>query len=361
MVTKRITLKKNTRSASKSDGVGEGEDEAPVAMNQSKSSTGRRRKKVVAVEDEVEETDVAAEGTDDEEMDVGKGKRKKVTFSLGSARDKGKGKAVEEDEQKEEEEDDIETDVDEEEEVDTDVVNEAVKLAVNAWKSAQKNKAVGKPREVTKDCALEPKALKMIQRKREVGEGSKKRKGGEYSLVLAKKKKEVDGHGSPRQLFNLIGVLTESQRKDVEDIGFGGLLELKTHAFYHQMVDWLLRKYDPSSRMFLFNRHVQFVLTRHDVYDAFMLPCTDKQIDARTDQDVAKVWRDHFKLLKQDELSFDAVRQEMLSLADGGPHFKKLFVVFAMRTFLAPTVHNRIDFRLVKAVEDVDSIHYKKN
>ncbi|XP_074271855.1 uncharacterized protein LOC141595787 [Silene latifolia] len=305
MATKRITLKKSKKSANKGDGDGEGEHEAPVAMTQSKSSTGRRKKKVVAVEDEVEEPDVATEGTDDEEVDVGKGTRKKVTFSLGSAKDKGKGKAVEEDEQEEEEEDDIETDVDEEEEeeVDTDVVNEAVKLAVNAWKSAQKKKAVGKPREVTEDCALEPKALKVIQRKREVGEGSKKRKGGEYALVLAKKKKEVDGHGSPRQLFNLIGVLTESQRKDVEDIGFGGLLELRTHAFYHQMVDWLLRKYDPSSRMFLFNRHVQFVLTRHDVYDAFMIPCTDKQIDARTDHDVARLWRDHFKLSKQDGLS----------------------------------------------------------
>ncbi|XP_074289761.1 uncharacterized protein LOC141615155 isoform X1 [Silene latifolia] len=33
-----------------------------------------------------------------------------------------------------------------------------------------------------------------------------------------------------------------------------------------------------------------------------------------------------------------------------------MFVVFAMATFLAPTVHNRIDLRLVKAVEDVDSI-----
>ncbi|XP_074265271.1 uncharacterized protein LOC141587696 [Silene latifolia] len=362
-----------------------GKDEGAVAVNPSKSSTGRRRKKVVAVEDEVEESDVADEGIDEEAVHLGKGKRKTVTFSLGRAKGKSKGKAMEEEDEADEHEDDIETDVEKEEEVDTgkfsvelvvllvlifyddpntlvfvpkniDVVDGAVKVAVNAWKSALEKKAVGKPTEVTKDRPLESKALKMILWRTEVGDGAKKRKGAESSMVLAKKKKEVDGHGSPRQLFNLIGMLTESQKKDVEDIGFGGLLELKTHAFYHQMVDWLLRKYDRSSRMFLFNRHVQFVLTKHDVYDAFMLPCTDKQIEAKTDQDLAKIWRERFKLWKNDGLSFEAVRQEMLALADGGADFKRLFVVFVMGTFLAPTVHNRIDFRLVKAVEDVGGI-----
>ncbi|XP_074301892.1 uncharacterized protein LOC141633300 [Silene latifolia] len=229
-------------------------------------------------------------------------------------------------------------------------------MAVTVGKSALKKKTVSKPTEVTKDLPLKPKALKIVKGKAEVGEGSKKRKGDDSSLVVGKKKKEVDGHGSPRQLFNLIAILTEAQKKDIEDIGFGGLLELKTHAFYHQMVDWLLQKYDPSSRMFLFNRHVQFVLTKHDVYDAFMLPCTDNTIEPSADQELAHIWRESFKVTKKDEISIESVRVAMMGLPDGGADFKKMFVVFAMATFLAPTVHNRIDLRLVKAVEDVDSI-----
>ncbi|XP_074265467.1 uncharacterized protein LOC141587903 [Silene latifolia] len=260
---------------------------------------------------EVDDSDVADEVSDEEAVVVSKGKRKKVTFSLGSAKDKGKGIAVEEEDEPDEE-DDIEIDDEEGDYVEEDVVDEAVEMAVNVGKSTLKKKGVGKPVEVTAEHPLEPKALKMIQRRTEVGEGSNKRKRDETAMVLVKKKKEVDGHGSPRQLFKLIGMLTESQKKDVEDNGFGGLLELKTHAFYHQMVDWLMQ--------------------------------------AKNDPELVKVWRDRFKL------SFDAVRQEMLGLPDGGADFKKLFVVFAMGTFLAPTVHNRIDFRLVKAVENVDAI-----
>ncbi|XP_074319106.1 uncharacterized protein LOC141656064 [Silene latifolia] len=179
MVTERQPVKKNTRATKAGDDVG-GET---VESDPSKPSTARGRKKVVAgvsgkgkgkgkaVEDEVEKTDVADEGTDEEAIGLTKGRKKKVTFSLGSGKSKGKGKAVEEQNEADEDEDDIETDVEEGEDVEIDVVDAAVKMAVNVGKNALKKKAVAKLTEVTKDRPLEPKALKMVQRKTEVGEG----------------------------------------------------------------------------------------------------------------------------------------------------------------------------------------------
>ncbi|KAH9602294.1 hypothetical protein KSS87_012972 [Heliosperma pusillum] len=86
-------------------------------------------------------------------------------------------------------------------------------------------------------------------------------------------KKVADAYGSPGGLFKLIKSMTEEQKRSVEDIGFGGLLELKASGFYHVMIDWLMERYDPDSRMFMIDEAKYFVMTRDDVYDAFMLPC----------------------------------------------------------------------------------------
>ncbi|XP_074294109.1 uncharacterized protein LOC141621770 [Silene latifolia] len=92
------------------------------------------------------------------------------------------------------------------------------------------------------------------------------------------KEKEVEDHGNTRALFELIQVLTPTQKKCVEDIGFGGLLELKANAFYHFMADWLMECYDNHSQMFMFSEKTNFVITKHDVYDVFMQPCTDGDV-----------------------------------------------------------------------------------
>ncbi|XP_074304110.1 uncharacterized protein LOC141638666 [Silene latifolia] len=124
------------------------------------------------------------------------------------------------------------------------------------------------------------------------------------------------------------------------------------------MVDWLLERYDTHTRLLLFNRFVHFSISKHDVYDVFMLPCEGEDVPTVTDdKDLVQCWRKRFGALPNKDIKLDqVVRVEMLKLVDGGPDFKRLFVLFAMGSFLAPTVHNRIDTRLIGAVEDVDAI-----
>ncbi|XP_074286644.1 uncharacterized protein LOC141611890 [Silene latifolia] len=126
------------------------------------------------------------------------------------------------------------------------------------------------------------------------------------------KLKEVEGHGSPAALYYVIEHLSTTQRKDVEDIGFGGLLELK---------------------------------------------CGGQTVPAVTDdKEVVQFCREKFGVLPKKDISLSKVKYVMLNLVQGGPDFKTLFVVFAMGSFLVPTVHNRVDVGLIAAVEDVAAI-----
>ncbi|XP_074282609.1 uncharacterized protein LOC141607149 [Silene latifolia] len=123
------------------------------------------------------------------------------------------------------------------------------------------------------------------------------------------------------------------------------------------MVDWLLERYDTHTRLMLFNRFDRFSISKHDVYDVFMLPCGGEDVPTNNDdKELLHGWRKRFGALPNKEIVLDKVRGEMLQLVEGGPEFKKMFVLFAMGSFLVPTVHNRVDTRLLGAVEDVAAI-----
>ncbi|KAH9604503.1 hypothetical protein KSS87_000363 [Heliosperma pusillum] len=183
--------------------------------------------------------------------------------------------------------------------------------------------------------------------------------------VIKTSKKVADTYGSPGGLFKLIKSMTEEQKRSVEDIGFGGLLELKASGFYHVMIDWLMECYDPDSRMFMIDEAKYFVMTRDDVYDAFMLPCgsdgnevlrTSAKKKNNPDLELMETWRHRFGLEAGEEMSNDKLVDVILEMSEGGHDFKQLFVLYVMSSFLAPTCHNHVDLRLIKAVENVDYI-----
>ncbi|KAH9623259.1 hypothetical protein KSS87_023115 [Heliosperma pusillum] len=173
------------------------------------------------------------------------------------------------------------------------VIEESENEALEPRQIVELKKGNGK-RAMTKEKEgklIQPKAIKFDKSKCELGEPSKRQKGQLLMVRLKNpvneepdeesdevkrriiKEKEVEGPGNPTALYELIQLLTPAQKKDVEDIGFGGLLELKTDAFYHLMADWLMECYDDVSQMFMFSEKTNFVITKHDVYDVFMLPC----------------------------------------------------------------------------------------
>ncbi|KAK9725547.1 hypothetical protein RND81_05G152600 [Saponaria officinalis] len=179
-----------------------------------------------------------------------------------------------------------------------------------------------------------------------------------------REKKPVDAYGSPHGLYKLIGEMTEEQKLSVKEVGFGGLLELKASNFYHIMLPFLLEAYDSNSNMFIVDESKCCAITPLDVYDIFMIPGEGgMKVDAMSltkknypDMDKVDAMRTKFGVGPADDVPLEAIYAAMLKLKDGGDDFKRYFVLYAMSSFLAPTAHNQVDYRLVRVVDDVDNI-----
>ncbi|KAK9676148.1 hypothetical protein RND81_11G057800 [Saponaria officinalis] len=130
------------------------------------------------------------------------------------------------------------------------------------------------------------------------------------------------------------------------------------------MVDFLMDCYDPISRLFRISERQYFVVSKHDMYDVFMLPCVEgspvmtmstKRKD-NPDTCLMDMWRSKLGVGPGEEVPLENLYLKMVEMRSGGDEFKQLFVLYAMGTFLAPTSHKHVDFRLVKAVENADNI-----
>ncbi|XP_074267695.1 uncharacterized protein LOC141591235 [Silene latifolia] len=154
------------------------------------------------------------------------------------------------------------------------VLNKVVKMA-----AALGAKKISKEERSTANVSQKMKGVAEKSKNIEDGQSSKRKLPGGVVVVKRKRQRKkgtklkgVKGHGSPAALHYVIQHLSTEQRKVVEEIGFGGLLELRASKFIHTMVGWLLVRYDTHTRLLLFNRLVHFSISKHDVYDVFMLP-----------------------------------------------------------------------------------------
>ncbi|XP_074299606.1 uncharacterized protein LOC141630741 [Silene latifolia] len=95
-----------------------------------------------------------------------------------------------------------------------------------------------------------------------------------------------------------------------------------------------------------------------------MLPCDTGKDVLRTsskkkdnpDLGLMECWRKRLGIKAGEEISSDTLVDDMLKMPKGGHDFKQLFVLYALGTFLAPTCHNHVDLKLIKAVENVEDI-----
>ncbi|KAK9715502.1 hypothetical protein RND81_06G169000 [Saponaria officinalis] len=159
--------------------------------------------------------------------------------------------------------------------------------------------------------------------------------------VKKKKKKKVDNKFvtkcRPNKLVDVIKRLNDGQKKAVREMGFGGLLDLK----------------------------ITFI-PQDDVHDIFQLPRVGEKVELiptgnsnkTCDSDLLKTkWRKKFGLEnKVEPLQLNLLHSRLMSCEDAGDEFKKIFVLYTMSVFLAPTSNYTQDFKLLKTVEDVSHI-----
>ncbi|XP_056696457.1 uncharacterized protein [Spinacia oleracea] len=170
-----------------------------------------------------------------------------------------------------------------------------------------------------------------------------------------------DTQCSGGSLCKLIKEFSPEQTAAVEEIGFGGLLSLQLSRKNTQMMYWCIKCFDGVSSLFSISDSKQFEITDYDVYDLFMLPLSELEVEGvkrgrnstNPDLDLKIKWRKEFGFEEVNaQIPVRLLEDRIKLLTDGGDLFKQLFVFVSFSTFFSPTANRTVDLRLAKALED---------
>ncbi|KAI3776504.1 hypothetical protein L1987_46289 [Smallanthus sonchifolius] len=172
---------------------------------------------------------------------------------------------------------------------------------------------------------------------------------------------------APGNLINLLHNLTKSQRKVVEEIGFGKTLLLKLHMIPTSLGYWLLQNYDPSTDI-LNDGANEYKLTTSLINEIFGIPNGETQVTQMSKQKtydpVVKEWRSQFDdemQKKQKKIYVSDLVDYLKKTDDSGRMFKLNFMVVLMsiigETMKSNTVRmERIEKELKKVEEHVEKL-----
>lgn len=166
-------------------------------------------------------------------------------------------------------------------------------------------------------------------------------------------------------MVEIIEKLNEKQKQSVRDIGFGGLLELKIKTIPKAILPWLIDAFNERTGILKISKGKEFEITKDDVYDIFLLPRVGEDVEviqtghckATPTDNLKEEWRVKFGIGGTNQsIKLNDVSKRLQQTTDDGDDFKKMFVLYSMSTFLSPTSNHCLDFKLLKAVEDVEKI-----
>ncbi|KAH9625607.1 hypothetical protein KSS87_003847, partial [Heliosperma pusillum] len=170
-------------------------------------------------------------------------------------------------------------------------------------------------------------------------------------------------------LLKLISQLNHAQREAVKRIGFGGLLDLRLKHVPVEHVHLFFEAFNDLSHIFRASDSKEFLVSKFDVHDCFLLPLGHKPLDlvptgrkkdplSEENKQLKDRWRKSYKLSKPGEpIHLGKLLTDLEKDKEGGDQFCRLFVLFSMSSFLAPTTNNTVDMKLLGAVEDVGVIN----
>ena len=171
---------------------------------------------------------------------------------------------------------------------------------------------------------------------------------------------------SPSQIQELINILSPEQKIAVSEMGFDCIFHLKVSTIPSPIVPLLLEAFSPVSFMFKAGEGKEFLLSKHDVRDMFMLPISDNSFEVAptgrskgsSEIDLKTYWRQQFNITdKKSPILVPKVYKKNSEIKVFNDEFRKLVVWYIMAVFFAPTTYYGVDFDLVNAIENVSDIN----
>lgn len=147
---------------------------------------------------------------------------------------------------------------------------------------------------------------------------------------------------SPATLSKLVHVdpgLSELQKRDVEDIGFGSLLRLRIDELPWDLCCSLVQNFDPYNCCLNLLSGQKMKISIEDVYVCLGLPKGTKEIvegkSKETTKDYVDLRNEWFEYIGFDKnVSVSSVMNRIKQDVDGSENFKRSFVVLVVSTLI---------------------------
>uniref|UniRef100_A0A803MUC0 EF-hand domain-containing protein n=1 Tax=Chenopodium quinoa TaxID=63459 RepID=A0A803MUC0_CHEQI len=171
---------------------------------------------------------------------------------------------------------------------------------------------------------------------------------------------EIGTKSGPSYLCRIMEDFSDEQKKDVIEIGFGGLLHMNLQEnISHQLYNYIVTHYNPHARNLIVGKKEHAIhIDSSDIADVLGIPFTDipaKEISKNKksinpDEYLKIEWRRKKKKTYVDILTYKMLFEKY---RHSGAEFKKMFVMFAVSTILAPIGDKSPNFNIIKSLEDV--------
>lgn len=179
----------------------------------------------------------------------------------------------------------------------------------------------------------------------------------------------VNFASSTKQVRNVVSQLNDKQKEAVKEIGFGSMLGIKINEIDRRLYFKILSQYD--SKVITLHDKTVIHANNYFYHEVLGLPfkedisgqekgkeVLETNMEKEEVERVKQEWRKAFGIENKENnyVSQDTLTKKVLAEKDGGDSFKKLFVMFAISSFLAPTTNKELVLDIAPALEDASEI-----
>ncbi|KAJ1254325.1 hypothetical protein BS78_09G046200, partial [Paspalum vaginatum] len=154
--------------------------------------------------------------------------------------------------------------------------------------------------------------------------------------------------------ISVVKKLTPEQIRLIHEVGFGCLLELNCSFTPKSLVCWIVNKFDSNSKAIVFSNGYCFKLDPSVVHKVLGIPIGGKKIDCKANKEAYSIIKNDCRCLSDSPTVNELVNIITPELT--GDSFVRVFLLFALSTFLCPTTHRHASSRYFAPLVKVDEI-----
>ncbi|KAM0918082.1 hypothetical protein ACQ4PT_009056 [Festuca glaucescens] len=173
--------------------------------------------------------------------------------------------------------------------------------------------------------------------------GNKKHGGDQLGVrKMPNASERARNRASPLPVVRLYDHLSAGQRKTIEDMDLGTMLDIKCHVLHNPLINWLAHTYDNHSREFVITGRGRIPLNTDSIYRTLGLPRGDISIVYAMDAGIEACLG---PLLFQGHSSTPTIIGVFTMLSEmtqDDDIFKQVWMMYLVCTLLAPTTSNKV-------------------